>query len=125
MYFGGLDQIIPSYYNDFPDGIVVLIRNYGICKDWIDEFVSTAGAQNGNMVFVKPGKCLTVAPENGSNREHWQIIPQNCWMEKLYPFCKHNFLHKYQYQVLKGLKYPDEKYHDYKYIYSVDVYDFG
>ena len=94
----------------------MVIRNYGVLETWKKEFISTEGAANGNMIFIKPGQCMTVAPENGHDRQHWQIIPQNCWMEKLYPFCKHNYLHKDQYEVLKGLNFPQEKYTKYKYI---------
>ena len=115
VYFGGLEQIIPSYYDDFPDGVVLVVRNYGVCKEWKKEFVSKRGAENGSMIFIKPGECLTVAPENGIDRQHWQIIPQQCWMEKLYPFKKHCYLHKSQYEILKGINYPPQ-YANYKYI---------
>ena len=65
-----MEQIIPTYYEDFLDDIIIVIRNYGVCETWKHEFVSTEAAQNGNMIFINPGECMAVAPENGNHRQH-------------------------------------------------------
>ena len=54
---------------------MILIHIYGVCGTWKDEFVSTEAAKNGNVIFIKAGQCMTVAPENVHTRQHWQIIP--------------------------------------------------
>ena len=104
----GIEQLIPSWYNDFPDGTVMIMQNYGLTDDWQNEFKSVAGAANGSIAHVKLGHCLTVQAEQGNYVQRYYALGVNNWIEKLFPCKKHKALSLVQFLTLYGINISDE-----------------
>ena len=106
MSFHGIDQLIEDFYEDFPDGTVFIMRNYGITDEWQKQFKSVAAAMNGSIAHIKLGQVLTVSMEQGENKPHYFALGSTCWIEKLFPCCIHKKLAQVQFELLNGDKIP-------------------
>ena len=106
--FRGLEQIVPQFQKDFPGGVVIILSNYGICKD---TFISKIAAKIGNIGHVKLGEVLVLKKDNGKDKQHFIPLSPDDWMEKLFVYKEHNKLHLDQWTVFKGIDVP-EKYKD-------------
>ena len=110
MAFHGLEQLIETWYHDFPDGTVMIMENYGATDEWQKTFKNKKGAQNGNPAHLKLGQVITVQRDIGVKIQRYYALGTPNWIEKLFPMKKHKELALEQFEFLKGINIP----HQYK-----------
>ena len=100
-----MEQIVPQFAQDFPGGVVIILSNYGVCKD---SFISKMAGQIGNIGHVKLGEVLVLKKDNGKDKQHCILLSPDDWMEKLFVCKEHNKLHLDQWTVFKGIDIPNQ-----------------
>ena len=110
-----MHQLIPQFETDFPDDLIIVCENYTLTDDWQQDFRHPQAAMNGSPGFVRLGRWLNLQREKGFDKQHYFAISPKDWIEKMFPFRDHNFLHIKQFEVLKKIKIPNQ-FKDHKYI---------
>ena len=103
LVFQGLEQLIPTFLDDFPGGVVMVIQRYGIYGDWRQYFDTQEQKENGSVACVRQGSALNLKAEM-----EYGIYSPTCWIEKLFPMKKHRKLALEQWEVLQGLNIASE-----------------
>ena len=98
---------------------MIVCENYTLTNGWQNDFRHPKAASNASPAFIRIGRCLNVQRETGLDKQHYFIASPEQWMEKLFPYRQHSFLHIRQFEVLKRLKIPHEfdKYKNIQWMY--------